>query len=309
MARLETSTGASADAPVTRPFTAAPARRPRSNGILAYLGVLPFFLFLTVFLVLPIIVNLWMTFHDRSGAWSLDSFARLAQPQFLDAYWRTAELSAITAVLGGAIGFVLAWALAALDRPVRLRRLVHSFVPVASQFAGVPLAFAFVATVGAQGYITVAISDMTGIAVIDHFRLSSFLGLVLVYLYFQIPLMAVLMLPALAGIRAEWRESVESLGGGSLRYIFTVLLPILAPSIGGALIMLFANAYSAYATAWALTGGQLNLVPLQIGNYLGGDVLSDSNFGAALATGMMLVVGLAMLVRWALTHRATRWLR
>lgn len=308
MSRSAASAGASSGAPATRPFTAVPARR-RFGGSLAYLGVVPFFGFLTVFLVMPIVVNLWMTFRDKSGAWSLDSLIRLAKPQFLDAYWQTAQLSALTAVLGGALGFVLAWALAALERPAWLRRFVHSFIPVASQFAGVPLAFAFVATIGAQGYITVAISDGTGIPVTDYFRLSSFAGLVLVYLYFQIPLMAVLMLPALAGVRAEWRESVQSLGGGSARYIFTVLVPILAPSIGGALIMLFANAYSAYATAWALTGGQLNLVPLQIGNYLGGDVLSDSNFGAALATGMMVVIGFAMLVRWLLTRRATRWLR
>ncbi|WP_197059340.1 ABC transporter permease subunit [Cryobacterium sp. MLB-32] len=272
------------------------------------LGLLPYFAFIAVFLLLPIAANVWTSLHDSTGGWSLDSLMKIGRPQYLSAFLSTMTLSTVTALLGGALGLLVAWALATLERPRWLRSVMLSFSVVASQLGGIPLAFAFIAAIGSQGMITIAVFDATGWDLTDTFALSSFWGLVVVYLYFQVPLMAILMLPALMGIRREWSESARSLGAGRLRYLIDIMLPILSPAIGGALLLLFANAFSAYATAYAVSGGGANLIPILIGFFISGNVLSDQGLGAALSTGMMVIITLAMLLRHLLVRRSTRWL-
>jgi len=282
-------------------------RRPRPS--LAALGAVPFLVFMALFLVLPLVVNVWTSVHDESGAWSVGSYARLGGEQYRSAFLNTALLSATTAVLGGVLGLLLAWALATSTRVVWLRDLLLSFAGVASQFGGVPLAFAFVAAIGTQGVVTTVVRNLTGWDLSATFSLSSFAGLTVVYLYFQAPLMTVLVLPAIAGMRREWAESAMSLGAGRAQYLRDVALPVLAPVIGGSTLLLFANAFSAYATAYALAGGGANLVAILIGFFISGNVLIDDSFAAALASGMVAVVTVAMLVRWVLVRRTSRWLR
>ncbi|PYY55908.1 ABC transporter permease [Curtobacterium sp. MCSS17_011] len=264
---------------------------------------------MAVFLVIPLLVNVWTALHDDAGAWSVEAFARLVGQQYRSAFLNTAALSATTAVLGGLLGLVLAWAIATSARVLWLRDLLLSFSGVASQFAGVPLAFAFVAAIGVQGVVTSLVRDLTGWDLANSFSLSSFGGLTVVYLYFQAPLMTVLVLPAVAGMRTEWSESATSLGANRLQYLRDVALPILAPAVGGAALLLFANSFSAYATAYALAGGGANLVAILVGFFISGNVLIDESFAAALATGMIVVVAVAMTVRWALSRRSSRWLR
>lgn len=273
----------------------------------AVFGILPFFLLVGVFLILPVFANLWASLHDASGAWTLEHLAGLGEAQYLSAFAHTVLLSAVTAILGGVFGSALAWAIATTHRPAWLRDIVTSFTSVASQLGGVPLAFAFVAAYGSQGLLTAAVRDATGWDLSQAVPLSGFAGLVIVYLYFQTPLMAILMLPTIMGVRKEWRESAESLGASPLRYLTQIVLPIVSPAAAGAVLVLFANAASAYATAYALSGGGANLVPILIGFFVSGNVLVDPSFGAALATGMMAIVAAAMLARWVLTRRTARW--
>jgi len=275
----------------------------------ALLGILPFVLVVGVFLVLPVVVNLWTSFHNNAGEWSFESFIRLGEAQYVSAFVNTAALATTTALIGGLGGLILAWALATLRRPAWLRDVVLSFSGVASQFGGVPLAFAFVAALGTQGVVTNAVRDTFGIDLSELLPLSDFAGLVVVYLYFQIPLMAILMLPAVSGLRREWRESATSLGAGPVRFLLQIVMPIISPAVGGAVLVLFANAFSAFATAYALSGGGANLVPILIGFFVSGNVVVDESFGATLATGMMAVVAVSMLARWVLMRRVTRWLR
>ncbi|GAB3048508.1 ABC transporter permease [Sediminivirga luteola] len=290
-------------------MTSTPARRrPGPLPLVAVLGALPYFAFLTVFLILPIIVNLVASVRDSSGAWTLEPLLRLREDQYVSAFSNTAMLSLTTTVIGGTLGLALAWAILTTERPRWLRDGILSFSSVASQFAGIPLAFAFVALLGTQGMLTTAVAELTGWNLSESFRLSSFAGLTIVYLYFQVPLMAVLILPALTGLKREWVESAQSLGAGRARHLLDIALPILAPSVGGALLLLFANAFSAYATAYALAGGGANLVAILVGFFVSGNVMVDNSFGAALSTGMIAVVTLAMLARWLLTRRSTRWL-
>jgi putative spermidine/putrescine transport system permease protein len=271
-------------------------------------GLAPYLLFVAVFLLVPVLANVWTALHV-DGAWSLESVRRLGEDQYLSSFASSARLSATTALLGGALGLVLAWALATARRPRRLRGLMLSYSGLASQMGGVPLAFAYVALLGTQGLATVAVRETFGWDLSGVVELSSFAGLTVVYLYFQVPLMAILMLPAIQGLRPQWSESAASLGAGRVRYLLTVAGPILAPSLGGAVLLLFANAFAAYATAYALSGGGANLVPIMMGFFITGNVLLDESFGAALASGMLLVVGVCMGLRALLLRRATRWQR
>lgn len=278
------------------------------SGAAGWLGLSPFLVFMAVFLIVPIVVNVWVSIHDVDGNLSLDPLLRATQGQYRSAFITTTSLAGVTALIGAGLGLVLAWAMVTSPRPAWLRTFMLSFSTLASQLGGIPLAFAFVALMGTQGYLTLALEALLDWNLTSTFRLSTFWGLAIVYLYFQIPLMAVLVLPSLIGVRREWLESAESMGAGKIRYLVDVLVPILSPSLIGATLLLFANGFSAYATAYALTGGAVNLVPLQVGYLIRGDVMSDPSMGAALVTGMILVVAAAMVLRWLVTRRASRWM-
>jgi putative spermidine/putrescine transport system permease protein len=276
----------------------AGARRLRFPGS----GVLPYFAFLGIFLVLPVAANVLQAFQS-AGSWSVDSVVRVFAPQYFEAFVLTTNLSLLTALVGGIGGLLIAWGLLGEHGPEWLRNLVLSYSAMASQSGGVPLAFAFIATIGAQGLVTWLLPGL-----LTGFRLDSFAGVFLVYLYFQIPLMTMLMLPALAGLRREWYEAATTLGATGPEYLRDVAAPVLAPSLGGALLLLFANSFSAYATAYALAGGGLNLVPLLIGFFVSGNVTIDESFAAALATAMMLVIVAAMGARSLLERKSRTWL-
>jgi putative spermidine/putrescine transport system permease protein len=141
------------------------------------------------------------------------------------------------------------------------------------------------------------------------FSLYSFTGLTLVYLYFQIPLMVLVILPSIEGLKREWREAAENLGASSTQYWLNVALPVLMPSILGSMILLFGNAFGAHATAYALTGGLFNLATLLIGQQISGDVLHNPGLGYAVAMGMVIIMALSILVYSVLQRRSERWLR
>jgi putative spermidine/putrescine transport system permease protein len=163
---------------------------------------------------------------------------------------------------------------------------------------------------GRTGFVTVILESWFGVDLYrSGFTLYSFAGLSLTYLYFQFPLMVLIMTPALEGLKREWREAADNLGASSAQYWRMVGLPILLPSILGSMILLFGNAFGAYATALALTGGRLNLVTILIGAQIRGDVLHDPNLGYALALGMVVIMALSIALYSWLQRRAERWLR
>jgi len=183
---------------------------------------------------------------------------------------------------------------------------------VISTNAGVPLAFAFIATIGQAGLLTLWIKDLFNVNIYDKsvgFTLYSFWGLSLVYMYFQFPLMVLIMAPALDGLKREWREASENLGASSFQYWQYIAMPILLPSILGTMILLFGNAFGAYATAYALTGGSLNLITIQIGAQMRGDVLHNPNLGYALAFGMVMIMAISLAGYSWLQRQTERWLR
>ncbi|MEV8440058.1 ABC transporter permease [Actinosynnema sp. NPDC051121] len=301
-------------APVTtavgRADEAAPGRGPGRTW-LAWLVVVPFLAYVGTFLVYPTVLVLAGSFQDQDGAFTLDNLADLTRGAYLQAFLRSVELSAITALLGAVFGALLSWAVA-VGKPEGLpRRVVVAGAGVLAQFGGVPLAFAFLATVGFQGFVTRFLRDAFGV---DLFAGGAWLfelpGLTLVYAFFQIPLMVIVFLPALDGLRPQWREAVDSLGGSSWTYWRHVGGPILLPAFLGAVLLLFANAFSAYATAAALVSQGSPIVPLQIRGFLTGEVLlGRENLGKALGLGMVVVVGVAMGLYAVLQRRFARWQR
>jgi len=206
------------------------------------------------------------------------------------------------------LGFLLAYALTLGKLPEGIRSLMLTFSGVASNFAGVPLAFAFVATLGQLGVVTQALRSI-GISIYPTFSLYSFWGLTITYVYFQIPLMVLIMVPALDGLRTEWREAAESLGATPLQYWRHIALPILLPSILGTMALLFGNAFGAHATAFALTGGGTKgtVVTLLIGAQLSSDALSNPGLGNALALGMIVIMLITIGIYSWMRQLAERW--
>jgi putative spermidine/putrescine transport system permease protein len=275
-----------------------------------WLGVVPFFLYTFLFLLYPAVSILLGAFQDQDGKITTKLVASLFQHGSLEAYWTSIKLSVVTALLGGLFGLLIAHAAIAGRLPRWVRTTLTTFSGVAANFAGVPLAFAFIATIGFTGIITKFLLDPLGFDLYGTgFKLYSFWGLVIVYLYFQIPVMVLVIAPAIDGLRREWREAAENLGATTSQYWRHIALPVLMPSLLGAGILLFGSAFGAYATAYALTSGRLPLVPLLIGNVTTGNVLSDPHYGNALALGMVLVLGVTMTLYAILQRKASRWQR
>jgi putative spermidine/putrescine transport system permease protein len=248
-------------------------------------------------------------FQSADGSFTLQNLIDLNTDSIRNAYWTSIKLSLITALLGCAVGFAMAAAVVFGGLPKRVRGPLLTFSGVASNFAGVPLAFAFIATIGPAGLITLELRDVGINLRALGFNLLSFWGLVVTYLFFQIPLMILIIIPALDGLKREWREAAEVLGATATQYWRMVAFPILFPSLLGTFALLFANAFGAVATAFALTGPQLNIVPIKLFAQIRGDVLGNPNLGYALAFGMIVITGFANVIYIVLRTRSERWLK
>jgi putative spermidine/putrescine transport system permease protein len=297
-----------ADAAVVVERGALPARPARRFG-LAWVGLLPFFLFSFAFIVMPT-AYLVAGSLQKNDKPSLQNYADLSTGIIPLALVTSIEVSLVTAIAGGILGFLLAYAIILGGLPRFLRTGVTTFSGVASNFAGVPLALAFTFTLGHLGVLTILLQDTLGYNLYDHdFSLSGKFGLELVYLYFQIPLMLLIIAPAIDGLKKEWREASENMGASPRDYWRRVALPILTPSILGTMILLFGNAFGAQATAYQLTGGALPLATLVISAQISGDVLHNPGLGYALAMTMVGIMAVSIGIYTLLQRRAERWLR
>jgi len=299
-------------APSTEP--GAPLARPARRGPnLAFLGVLPFFLFAIVFMLFPIGFLVIGSFQDsdNGNALTLQNYADLTTQQVARAFANSIEISLVSAVAGAIFGLILAYAVILGGLPRFLRTFLMTFAGVASNFAGVPLALAFIFTVGSLGLLTVWIDSLTGWHLVNDggFRILTKPGLELVYFYFQLPLMLLIIAPAIDGLRKDWREASENMGASPRQYWQYVALPILLPSILGCTVLLFGNAFGAQATAYQLTSSQVPLVTLLLGAQISGDVLHNPGLGYAMAMGMVGIMGLSILGYSFLQRRSERWLR
>jgi putative spermidine/putrescine transport system permease protein len=286
-----------------------PAQAGRGRLSLAWLGVVPFLLYTFLFLFLPAGRVMFGAFEDQAGGYTLANLATLFEEPHRSAFRNSIEISLVTALVGGLLGVLIAYAAIRDGTPRLVRTVLITFSGVAANFAGIPLAFAFIATLGTIGILTQFLAGL-GLDLYGHgFTVFSKTGVELAYLYFQIPLMILVIAPAIDGLRREWREASANLGATSLQFWRYIGVPILTPSLLGASVLLFGNSFAAYATAYGLTAGGVNIVPITIGNYISGDVLSNPHLAQALALGMFVVLALMMAIYIPLQRLASRWVR
>jgi putative spermidine/putrescine transport system permease protein len=296
---VTTATATTADGSRTTGAAHAPRR-----GV-SWLGLVPFFAFLFVFLLLPTYGLVHKAFIDANGHFTLKGMSDAVR-QERSAFRNSIELSVLTAFLGAILGTLLAYAAATAKRPKWLRSLVSAFSGVAANMGGVVLAFAFLSLLGAQGLGTKVLKTIGFDLYAGRFRVDHFAGWVTVYLYFQIPLMVLVTLPAIDGLKDSWREASANLGGTTFTYWRRVGIPVLMPSMLGGFMLLFANSFSAYATVYALNTGA-NVVPVKISFSLQGDIAGISPMPFALATWMVVFMAVSMGAYFLLRRRAERW--
>lgn len=279
----------------------------------AWLGTLPFGIYVLIFLGLPLYEVVHGAITNDAGQLTWQNFSTIFSGS---QYWiplkNSLILSAWTALLGAFFGTWLAAAVVAGKPGGLLRRTVSSASGVLAYFAGVPLAFAFIATLGrAPGGVLTSLLRHVGIDLYAHgFSIESMFGVGLAYVYFQIPMMVILITPALEGLRPQWQEAAENLGASRLEYLRLVAIPVMAPAFIGSLLILFGNAFSAYATALALVGVGIPLVPAAINEAINGNVLvNQDRIALALGVEMIVIVMIIMVGYWLVQRRARRWLQ
>jgi putative spermidine/putrescine transport system permease protein len=268
---------------------------------------LPFIVFVAIFLIWPTLTVLWNSVWIN-GELSADQLIRAMSGTYQRSFVLSVQLGVLTSLIGGTVGIILAIIAATLTRPRWLRSFLDSWSAVASQLGGIPLAFAFIALLGTQGILT-AILKFFGLDIISYgFSLSSFSGWVVVYLYFQIPLMFLVVSPAVEGLKPEWREAATILGSSAGRFWRSVGLPVLFPSIVAGYLLLFVNSFAAYATAYALSSGAGQLVPLQIRFILQGNVITgEDNLGFSLVTWTIVILLVSLIVINRLQKKVSKW--
>ena len=314
------STTQAAAPEVTTTSGARPDRVPTLfRAVLRWLGVVPFGVYVALGLIAPTIAIAIAAFQTSSGgfvsgsagAFTWSNIHTALHGTYLLGLKTSILLSIATSVGPGIFGLLIAYAIFTAKRGNVLRQVVITASGVFANFGGVPLAFLFIATLSTTGIVTGWIKDITGVDIWDHgFTLYNAFGVFFVYMYFQIPLMVLVILPALEGLRPAWREAAQNMGAGTWQYWRYVGGPVLLPSFLGCLLLLFGSAFSAYATAEALSGGTIALTPIQIGALLNGNVLAgQENLGYALGLIMIVIIAIVMVVYAILQRRAAKWLR
>jgi putative spermidine/putrescine transport system permease protein len=274
-----------------------------------WVGFLPFLLFCLAFEVLPIIFLLRGSFIQKTTqAFTLQHYLDLQRPLYVNSFVNSIKISGLTAIVSVIIGTFIGYAIYRWPSQ-RVRDALISLSDVTTNFAGAPLAFAFVVILGLNGVITQFLLQYFDYKLYPKFSIYSFSGLSLAYVYFQLPLMVLLILPAFAGIKKEWQESAQSLGAGTFQFWRRIGIPVLAPSLFSGLTLLFANAFGAYATAYTLVEARLSLVTLQIGYMIAGEVRQDQGIGMAMAIISLVIMGLSIAIYQVTTMRARRWLK
>ncbi|MCU1575816.1 MAG: transporter permease [Leifsonia sp.] len=296
--------------PRRHPLTesALPPRRTRKR-LAKYLGLTPFAIYVLVFLAIPTLLAVSTGFFTSTGAFTMANIVGLFDPAILTTFFSSFWVSAVTAVVGAVVGALVCYALLGTKAEGALRSTIDSASSVLAQFGGIMLAFAFIATIGIQGMVTLFLKNTFGIDIFANgVWLYQVPGLLLPYIYFQVPLMIITFMPALEGLKPQWAEANATLGGTRFTYWTRVAAPVLAPSFFGSLLLLFANAFSSYATAAALISQGSQIVPLQIRTALISEtVLGRENMAGALALGMIIVMIIVMTGYSALQSRTARW--
>lgn len=271
------------------------------------LPALPLMLIVGFFFLFPILRLIYISFMSNDNTFTLDNFKTATQEPYRSGFVNSIKIGAFSAAIASLPGAAAAYFIESRGSS-KLRRTIAVMSGVLANTGGVPLAFMFYAALGIQGKLTLFMKYLGWDIYADKFSLGSFTGLLIVYLYFQLPLMVIVFSPAIVSLRKEWLEAARNLGANQFNYWIRIGIPLLFPSFIASFLLLFASGFSAYATANALTVGNLPLTPLQIGGLLDGNVsASQLNLGKALSVVMILISALAVIPYLAIQRRSTKW--
>jgi putative spermidine/putrescine transport system permease protein len=293
----------SIDMPVST--SATRGRPPARNQArwMAWFGLFPMIIFGLAFEILPIFSTIRSSFSDH-GRFTFQFYRQAMDPLFLRSFVNTFKISGATAILGVVFGTLVAYAIIT-SRNKFIRNALTALADVTTNFGGAPLAFAFIVILGSTGIITLLLKEV-GISLYPHFRIYSPSGLTIAYLYFQMPLMILVVIPSLLGLKREWHEAALNLGASTFQYWLRVALPILFPSLASGFLLLFANSFGAYATAWTLTGSNVDLITIRIAALIRGEVQLAPELADALSI-ISLVIMIGCVVGYGLlANRAKR---
>ncbi|MNM49270.1 Sulfate transport system permease protein CysW [compost metagenome] len=267
---------------------------------LAALCLVPFALFFIVFEIAPLTWVMINSLQSEEFGWGLANFSKIFSSKFyLQAIQYSLEISFWSSVFGIIIAILGAYSLRRVDS--KLRNFVNAFANMTSNFSGVPLAFAFIILLGFNGSFTIMLKQA---GIIEDFNLYSKTGLIILYTYFQIPLGVLLLYPAFDALREDWRESAALLGANGWQYWRHIGLPVLTPALLGTFVILLANALGAYATVYALTTGNFNVLTIRIAAMVSGDISLDPNLASALAVVLVALMTLVTIVHQLLLKRS-----
>ena len=274
-----------------------------------WLGFLPFLLFCLAFEFVPILFLLRGSFIDKTTQQiTFDHYLTMQRTLYVNSFMNSIKISGYSAIIGVVLGSLIGYAIYRLPSE-RVRNALISLSDVTTNFSGAPLAFAFIIILGMNGVITQFLIKYFHYELYPTFSIYSFSGLLLAYIYFQLPLMVLIIIPAFVGIRKEWQESAKSLGASTFQFWKRIGLPILSPSLLAGMTLLFANAFGAYATAYTLVESQLSLVTVQIGYMIYGEVRHDPGIGMAMAMLSLIIMGVSIAIYQIALTRARRWSR
>ncbi len=283
------------------------SRKIKTNKYSDWAGFAPFLLFCLVFEIVPMLFLIQGSFVEKTTSeFTLSHYLQLQRPLYVNSFINSISLSGLTALIGVVLGTFIGYAIYRWPSE-RVRDALITLSDVTTNFAGAPLAFAFIVILGLNGVITQFLLRFFQYNLYPTFSIYSFSGLVLAYVYFQLPLMVLLILPAFAGIKKEWQESAESLSASTFQFWWHIGLPVLLPSLIAGFTLLFANAFGAYATAYTLVQSKMSLVTLQIGYMIAGEVRQDPGVGMAMAVLSLIIMGLSIGIYQVAAGRARRW--
>lgn len=285
-------------------FTRKPKRK--KNWWMDWIPILPFLIFCLAIMILPLFYMLVGSFTGSEGQFTLEHYAQMGASIYATSFKNSILLSGVTAILGVVLGTLVGYYICQL-KSKRAQELVTALCDVTSNFSGAPLAFAFIVILGSNGLLTLALQKYFGLNIYPKFSIYSISGLILSYTYFQLPLMILMIIPAIAGLKKEWKEASQGLGASTFQYWRFVGLPVLSPAIIAGLLLLFANAFGAYATAYTLTEFRYPLVTLQLGFLLTGEVFRNPGAGDAMGILTLILMGISIMFYQLAIKRGSKW--
>lgn len=270
------------------------------------IGVIPFLLFCAAFEFVPIFILFTDSLTTKDGSFTLSHYQTAMEPTYLKSFWNSIKLSGTTALIGTLLGILIGYQIFRWPNK-KGQNLLMTLSDVTTNFAGAPLAFGFIIILGTSGVVTKFLLNTFHWKIYPKFSIYSFTGLVLTYVYFQLPLMVLLIIPAFSGLQKTWKEAAENLGASTFQYWKNIGIPVLMPSIIGGYMLLFANAFGAYATAYTLTGLRLPLITMQIGSAISGEVMREQGHGQALSVISLLIMGICIWIYQVSLSKARQW--